>query len=145
MGIRTLNRRTARAPAHADRPEPPTPPQAPALAPDASTARIPAQLIGTVRRTMTAARRHLIRRLRAWTELARSYAALALTLIPRCRPHRRVTIFEASTGTSTPEAAGTATGTATGTDNVTAPPAGSVPARYHPSPYCQGPGRDATA
>ncbi|MEU6543452.1 hypothetical protein [Streptomyces sp. NPDC046859] len=143
MGIRTLNRRTARAPAHADRPPPPTPPQAPALAPDASTARIPAELIGTVRRTVTAARRRLIRRLRAWTELARSYAAMARTLIPRCRPHHGVTVFEASTGTGTPEAAGTATGT--GTDDVTAPPAGSVPARHHPSPHCQGPGPDATA
>ncbi|CAM5341898.1 MULTISPECIES: hypothetical protein [Streptomyces] len=119
MGIHTLNRRTARAPADTDTdwPLPPTPPQGPALAPTASTARIPAELIGTARRTLTAVRRRLTRRLRDWTELARSYWALALTLIP----------------------------TAPGKDEVTAPPAGSVPARHHPSPYCQGPGPDATA
>ncbi|MBQ1001397.1 hypothetical protein [Streptomyces sp. RK62] len=117
MGIHTLNRRTAPAAAPADWPLPPTPPRRPALAPTASNARIPTELIGTVRRTMTAVRRRLTRRLRDWTELARSYVALALTLIPA----------------------------APGTADVTAPPAGSAPARHHPSPYCQGPGPDATA
>ncbi|MFB8757224.1 hypothetical protein [Streptomyces nigra] len=118
MGIHTLNRRTAPgAAAPTDWPLPPTPPQGRALAPTASTARIPTELVGTVRRTLTAVRRRLTRRLRDWAELARSYWALALTLIP----------------------------SASGKGTVTAPPAGSVPARHHPSPYCQGPGPDATA
>ncbi|MGV9640124.1 hypothetical protein [Streptomyces sp. NPDC003514] len=130
MGIHTLNRRTAPAPADTtDWPLPPAPPQNRALAPTASTARIPTELAGTLRRTLTAVRRRLTRRLRDWTELARSYWALALTLLPT----------QPGQGTDK----GTAKDTAQGT--VTAPPVGSVPARHHPSPYCQGPGPDATA
>ncbi|WP_341845902.1 hypothetical protein [Streptomyces incarnatus] len=109
MGIRTLHRRTpevdirAWADAASARAVPVSP--VPALAADASTARIPADLSATVRR----AARNLRHRLagltapvehapdwRQWADLARGYLALALTALPRPRPRRTLTVFVAS-------------------------------------------------
>jgi hypothetical protein len=86
----------------------------PALAADASTARIPAYPATTVRRAVAGLRRTLAgRTLRAghapdwhpWADLARGYLALALTLMPRSRPRPTLTIFVASV-TERPAAAG---------------------------------------
>lgn len=72
----------------------------PPFAADASTARIPADLATTVRRTVADLRRRLAARTRrapdwrAWPDLARGYLALLLTLIPRTRPRRTLTVFE---------------------------------------------------
>ncbi|MFG2118661.1 hypothetical protein [Streptomyces sp. NPDC048710] len=107
MGIRMLHRRTpeaqGRTPAPADtasdRATPASP--VPALAADASTARIPADLATTVRRAAVDLRRRLAARTRhapdwrAWPDLARGYLALLLTLIPRARPRRTLTVFVA--------------------------------------------------
>ncbi|MGW7824615.1 hypothetical protein ACWGLF_42635 [Streptomyces puniciscabiei] len=109
MGIRTLHRRTpeadirAWADAASARAVPVSP--VPALAADASTARIPTDLSATVRR----AARNLRHRLagltapvehapdwRQWADLARGYLALALTALPRPRPRRTLTVFVAS-------------------------------------------------
>lgn len=109
MGIRMLHRRTPEAyiRAWADTASAQAMPASPvpALAADASTARIPADLTATVRRAAT----HLRHRLagltapvdrapdwRQWADLARGYLALALTAIPRPRPRRTLTVFVAS-------------------------------------------------
>ncbi|MDO0915740.1 hypothetical protein QQM39_34430 [Streptomyces sp. DT2A-34] len=136
MGIRTLHRRTAPAPAQANAEKAPSEaqPSLPPFAPGASTARIPADLMSTLRNTATIARRGLAHRAQGWAELTRSYLALALTLLPRSRPAGTVTVFIAPVGT------------------LTEPPDGSAPYRPHPHPRCQGqdqgqdqgPGPDAT-
>ncbi|MFE5888621.1 hypothetical protein ACFQ6E_06775 [Streptomyces sp. NPDC056462] len=117
MGIRTLNRRTSPAPANANTEDAPTArPTVPLFAPGASTARIPADLMGALRHRATT---------------LRGYLALARTALPRRRPGRSgrtVTVFVATA------------------DTVTEPPDGSAPDRPHPHPHpnCQGPGPDAT-
>ncbi|MET9831439.1 hypothetical protein ABZ078_19525 [Streptomyces sp. NPDC006385] len=128
MGIRTLHRRTAPAPANVNTEGVPSTarPSAPPFATGASTARIPADLMSTLRRTATTLRRRLGNRTQGWAELTRGYLALARTLLPRSRPVRTVTVFVA---TANP---------------VSEPPDGSAPYRPHQYPHCQGPGPDAT-
>ncbi|MFE7977587.1 hypothetical protein [Streptomyces shenzhenensis] len=134
MGIRMLHRRTAQAwiTARADTAAAPSmpPPQVPALAADASTARIPTAPATTVRKAVTDLGRRLgghtprpdpTPRWHHWTELARSYLALFLTLLPRPRPPRTITVFVAT---------------------VTERPAGSAPPR--PLRNRREPGPDAT-
>ncbi|MFF7975413.1 hypothetical protein [Streptomyces sp. NPDC007905] len=105
MGIRTLHRRTAQGtPVRADTASVQATPASPvpALAVDASTARIPADLAATVRRAVADLRRRLAAAprpapdWRARADLARGYLALLLTLIPRARPRRTLTVFVAS-------------------------------------------------
>ena len=111
MGIRMLHRRTPEArdgtPVRADpasaqaTPASPVPP----LAADASTARIPADLATTARRAAADLRHRLAARAartdgaapdwRVRADLARGYLALLLTLIPRARPRRTLTVFVA--------------------------------------------------
>ncbi len=113
MGIRMLHRRTPEAvtrvwadTASGEAQALPASP-VPALAAGASTARIPADPATTVRRAARNARRGLKDRAnrtgaaarahdwRQWTDLARGYLALTLTLIPRSRPRPTLTVFVA--------------------------------------------------
>ncbi|MEW2619697.1 hypothetical protein [Streptomyces sp. NPDC048106] len=115
MGIRMLHRRTPEAVTRvwADTASAQALPASPvpALAADASTARIPADPATTVRRAARNLRRRLtdraaltgtaVRAGRApdwhqWSDLARGYLALALTLVPRSRPRPTLTVFVAS-------------------------------------------------
>ncbi|MFF7471471.1 hypothetical protein [Streptomyces sp. NPDC008092] len=104
MGIRMVHRRTpqSRPPAKARSAsasaQVTASPSAPALAAGASTARIPADLAVTVRRSATRLRRRLRARpgLRQWFDLARSYLALLLTALPGPRRPRTMTVFVAS-------------------------------------------------
>ncbi|MFF3463016.1 hypothetical protein ACWCQN_10130 [Streptomyces sp. NPDC001984] len=134
MGIRMLHHRTAQArtTAPADTAAAPSlsSPLVPALAADASTARIPTDPATTVRTTMAGLGRRLTghvtrpglaRAYRHWAELGRSYLALLLTLVPRSRPQRTITVF---------------------TVTLTERPDGS--ARPRPGRYGQGPGPGAT-
>ncbi|MFF0836539.1 MULTISPECIES: hypothetical protein [unclassified Streptomyces] len=108
MGIRTLHRRTpeflggtraeagsASGPAAAASP-------VPALAPGASTARIPADRAAAARRAVAGVLRRPAARIRraahrrAWADLARAYLALLLTAVPRTRPRPTLTVFVAS-------------------------------------------------
>ncbi|WP_225831380.1 hypothetical protein [Streptomyces sp. NK08204] len=108
MGIRMLHRRSPEAgtPDRADTASAPVPPHTPvpALAADASTARIPADLAATVRRAASDLGHRLAGRAvragdapdwRQWADLARSYLALALTLVPRTRTRPKLTVFVA--------------------------------------------------
>ncbi len=109
MGIRMLHRRTPEAVTRAwavtasAQAMPASP--VPALAADASTARIPADPAMTVRRAANRVRRGLAgltaRRghapdWRQWADLTRGYLALALTALPRSRPRPTLTVFVAS-------------------------------------------------
>ncbi|OIK25695.1 hypothetical protein VT52_020830 [Streptomyces malaysiense] len=79
----------------------------PALAADASTARIPADPATSVRRAARNVRRGLKDRTartgaagrapdwRQWADLARGYLALTLALVPRSRPRPTLTVFVA--------------------------------------------------
>ncbi|MDQ0990299.1 hypothetical protein [Streptomyces sp. V3I7] len=109
MGIRMLHRRTAHpwTTAWADAAAAPSmrPPLVLALAADASTARIPTDLAAVMRTAVTDLRRRFRRRLRRpgpaaawrqWADLLRGYLALLLTLLPRPRPSRTVTVFVAT-------------------------------------------------
>ncbi|MEV6837341.1 hypothetical protein AB0N17_23045 [Streptomyces sp. NPDC051133] len=109
MGIRTLHRRTPEADtrAWADTASAQALPASPvpALAADASTARIPADVTDTVRRAAKDLRRTLAGQTTRtgrtpgwcqWADLARGYLALALTLLPSARPRPTLTIFVAS-------------------------------------------------
>ncbi|MEU2225732.1 hypothetical protein [Streptomyces sp. NPDC018347] len=106
MGIRTLHRRTPVAVAGlwADAASAQAVPAAPvpALAPDASTARIPADPAMTFRGATSGLRHRLAGRparvpdWRQWADLARGYLALTLTLVPRSRPRHELTVFVAS-------------------------------------------------
>ncbi|MGW4567792.1 hypothetical protein ACWEN3_37240 [Streptomyces sp. NPDC004561] len=109
MGIRTLHRRTpeavTRAWADTASAQVMTASPVPALAADASTARIPADLATTVRRVAAHVRRRLADRTtrtghapdrHQWADLARGYLALAFTVLPRSRPRRTLTVFVAS-------------------------------------------------
>ncbi|MFE4668643.1 hypothetical protein ACFRI7_23310 [Streptomyces sp. NPDC056716] len=99
MGIRMLHRRPA--------PAMPLPP-VPVFAADASTARLALGPAEALRHTAKALRRRLTpakepvparpgdppgRRL--WTDLTRGYVALLLTLLPRTRRPRTLTVFTA--------------------------------------------------
>ncbi|WP_330340674.1 hypothetical protein [Streptomyces sp. NBC_00557] len=109
MGIRMLHRRTPeadiRAWADTASAQAMLASPVPALAADASTARIPADLTGTVRRA-AAGLRHRLTGLtahadhapdwRQWADLARGYLALALAALPRPRPRHTLTVFVAS-------------------------------------------------
>ncbi|MFF4844543.1 hypothetical protein [Streptomyces collinus] len=105
MGIRTLHRLTAEGPparVHStSAPAAPVSP-VPALAAGASTARIPADPAATLRRAVADLRRRpaagtrLAPVWRARADLARAYLALLLTLVPRARPRRTLTVFVAT-------------------------------------------------
>ncbi|MFJ9149035.1 hypothetical protein ACIRP7_13380 [Streptomyces sp. NPDC102270] len=115
MGIRMLHRRAGpgrtQAQAHADRAPSGRRSPVPAHATAASTARIPFDLVTLLRRTRGRVRlttlRHAATELRhrvdrrerdaaLWAELALSYLALALTLLPRSRPMPPMTVFIAA-------------------------------------------------
>ncbi|EDY55142.1 MULTISPECIES: hypothetical protein [Streptomyces] len=123
MGIRMLHRRAApgrtQAPVYAGK-VPSVRPPVPAHAAAASTARIPFDLATLLRRARARAAgprvpvrvgrslrraaaelRHRIGRrdrdaVELWAELALSYLALALTLLPRSRPMPTMTVFIAA-------------------------------------------------
>ncbi|MGA5333389.1 hypothetical protein ACWDU0_24445 [Streptomyces cellulosae] len=118
MGIRMLHRRAAPPRADADGPTTQAFPPVPVYAAAASTARIPGGLTAAVRDTAV----RLGRRVtdspwrtgrapaapgagagtppwRLWAELARAYLTLVLTLLPRPRPVRTVTVFVAASET----------------------------------------------
>ncbi len=111
MGIRMLHHRTTPARASTDGPARVPLLPVPALAPDASTGRIPATLTTALRRTATGLRRRLARRdpetvtpretpaWRLWADLARGYLSLALSRVPRPRPARTFTVFVATADT----------------------------------------------
>ncbi|MEV0690623.1 hypothetical protein [Streptomyces sp. NPDC050388] len=110
MGIRMLHRRAGPPPTDADGPTLEAFSPVPVFAATASTARTPAPLTTALRR---AGRRCTGRGAtavppapppgvgepppwRVWAELTRGYLALALTLLPRPRPVRTVTVFVAA-------------------------------------------------
>ena len=107
MGIRMLHRRAAPPRSGADGPRPEASCSVPVFAAAASTARFPTPFT-TVLRSAVTGRQWLPGRAdgaraglpalpwRLWAELARSYVALALTLLPRPRPVRTVTVFVAA-------------------------------------------------
>ncbi|CAL9412667.1 hypothetical protein ACIRP5_14775 [Streptomyces sp. NPDC101221] len=109
MGIRMLHHRTTPARARTDGPARVPLLPVPVFAPGASTGRTPATLRTVLHRTSKDLRRRLAPRApgaavphrtpawRLWADLARGYLALALTLLPRPRPARTVTVFVAST------------------------------------------------
>ncbi|GGV67525.1 hypothetical protein GCM10010294_22210 [Streptomyces griseoloalbus] len=126
MGIRMLHRRAAPPRAGADGPIPKAFPPVPVFAVAASTARTPATLATALRhatadigrritdgrwrtdRASTAVLPGLPGRpglpgepppWRLWAELARAYLTLVLTLLPRRRPVRTVTVFVAASDT----------------------------------------------
>ncbi|MFH0520172.1 hypothetical protein ACHBTE_23735 [Streptomyces sp. M41] len=144
MGIRTLHRRTAPAPANVNTAGAPSAarPSAPPFAPGASTARIPARipadLLSTLHRKTATLRRRLANRTQGWTEAGRGYLARARTLLPGSRPTRTITVFVAAPAILSAPPSGTAPGT------LSAPPGGSAPDRPHRHPHCEGPGPDAT-
>ncbi|WP_406728078.1 hypothetical protein WJ438_30505 [Streptomyces sp. GD-15H] len=110
MGIRMPHRRAAPPPTDADGPTLEAFPPVPVFAAAASTARTPAPLTTALRRagrwcTGRAATAALPAPFpgagepppwRLWAELTRSYLALVLTLLPRPRPVRTVTVFVAA-------------------------------------------------
>lgn len=102
MGIRMVHRRTpqSRPPAKARSAaaQATTDSSGPAVAADASSARIPSDLTVAVRRAVTRLRWRLRARpgLRQWLDLARSYLALLLTALPGPRRPRTMTVFVAS-------------------------------------------------
>ncbi|MFJ3230387.1 hypothetical protein [Streptomyces sp. NPDC086787] len=97
MGIRMLHRRAAQArttpQADAAAPTPMPSSRIPALAADASTARIPADRTAAVRKRATRLRHRFAGR--QWADLCRGYLALLLALLPKPRPPRRMTVFVA--------------------------------------------------
>ncbi|MGW5199734.1 hypothetical protein [Streptomyces spiralis] len=100
MGIRMLNHRPAVSPTTVGAaPAAPSPP-VPALAADASTARIPTDLAAAVRRAVTELRRRAVpgepRSWRLWADLTRGYVALLLARLPQPAPARTVTVFVAT-------------------------------------------------
>ncbi|CAM5347103.1 hypothetical protein SALBM217S_01634 [Streptomyces griseoloalbus] len=118
MGIRMLHRRAAPPRADADGPTTQAFPPVPVFAAAASTARVPRRPHGRPpRHRRTARRRATDGPWRAgrtpaapdtgtgrppwllWAELARAYLTLVLTLLPRPRPVRTVTVFVAASET----------------------------------------------
>ncbi|MEU1255351.1 hypothetical protein ACWHLZ_42165 [Streptomyces chartreusis] len=116
MGIRTLHRRTAPAPANVDSQDTPStkPPKVPFFAADASTARIPADLIAPLRRTA------------ATVATLRARLALTRTALARWRPLRTVKLFVATARALSEQLDG------------------SAPAPPHRHPHCPGAEPDAT-
>jgi hypothetical protein len=111
MGIRTLHRHTAPAQATTDATTPTPPPSVPPFAATASTARIPTDLVTTLRNRAAALRQGLTSR--AWrlrVDQARSYLALLLTAVPRARQVRTVTVFIATAAAVTDRLDGSAPG-----------------------------------
>ncbi|MET4659033.1 hypothetical protein ABID80_002748 [Streptomyces sp. PvP037] len=107
MGIRMLHRSAAPPRTGTDGPTPGASEPVPVFAAAASTARIPATLATALRsatanlgRRVTgpapAARRDEQPPWRLWAELTRAYLTLVLTLLPRPRPVRTVTVFVAA-------------------------------------------------
>ncbi|MER7562622.1 hypothetical protein ABTZ93_06590 [Streptomyces sp. NPDC097941] len=106
MGIRMLHRRAGpgrtQAQAHADRAPSGRRSPVPVHATAASTARIPFDLATLLRRTRGRVRLTTLRHAATerdaalWAELALSYLALALTLLPRSRPMPTMTVFIAA-------------------------------------------------
>ncbi|WP_437020516.1 hypothetical protein [Streptomyces sp. enrichment culture] len=108
-------------------------PPVPVLAPGASTARLPGTLATALRRAAAGLRRGPAHRApaaagagdspawRVWAELARSYLALALTLLPRPRRAPAFTVFVATA------------------DPVSARASGPAPYRDRPAPSDPGP------
>lgn len=113
MGIRMLHRRAAPPRADADGPTLKAFPPVPVFAAAASTARIPTTLATALRhataelgRRITDGRRRGDRTptggqppWRLWAELARAYLTLVVSLLPRPRPVRTVTVFVAASET----------------------------------------------
>ncbi|GHE78029.1 hypothetical protein GCM10018789_00610 [Streptomyces werraensis] len=112
MGIRMLHRRAAPPRADADGPTTQAFPPVPVFAAAASTARIPGGLTAAFRDTAVRLGRWRTGRTpaapaagtgrppwRLWAELARAYLTLVLTLLPRPRPVRTVTVFVAASET----------------------------------------------
>ncbi|CAM5345726.1 hypothetical protein SALBM217S_05813 [Streptomyces griseoloalbus] len=118
MGIRMLHRRAAPPRADADGPTTQAFPPVPVFAAAASTARVPGGLTAALRRTAARLGRRVTdgpwRAGRTpaapdtgtgrppwllWAELARAYLTLVLTLLPRPRPVRTVTVFVAASET----------------------------------------------
>ncbi|GHH94852.1 hypothetical protein GCM10017779_53090 [Streptomyces capillispiralis] len=134
MGIRMLHRRAAPPRAGADGPTPEAFPPVPVFAAAASTARVPVTPATALRqatadlgrriadgrwrtgRASTAVLPALPGRpglpgeppWRLWAELARAYLTLVLTLLPRPRPVRTVTVFVAASDTLTVRSYGSA-------------------------------------
>lgn len=104
MGIRMLHRRTAparrQAQAYAVQAPFSSRLPVPAHAAGASTARIPVNLVTQLRRRFARRDRDVVPEepsvQRLWGELALSYLALALTLLPRSRPVPTMTVFVAT-------------------------------------------------
>ncbi|MFF0463675.1 hypothetical protein [Streptomyces mexicanus] len=100
MGIRMLNHRPAVSRAAVGAAPAASPSPVPALAADASTARIPADLPAVLRRAASGLSRRLTpgeqRPWRLWADLARGYVALALARLPRPAPTHTVTVFVAA-------------------------------------------------
>ncbi|MFI0502214.1 hypothetical protein ACH3WN_05020 [Streptomyces albogriseolus] len=119
MGIRMLHRRAATPRADADGPTAQAFPPVPVFAAAASTARVPGGLTAAFRGAAARlGRRRVIDNRwrtgrtpaapgagtdqpswRLWAELARAYLTLVLTLLPRPRPVRTVTVFVAASET----------------------------------------------
>ncbi|MEV8592008.1 hypothetical protein [Streptomyces sp. NPDC052012] len=105
MGIRMLHRRAAPPRSGVGGPRPEASGSVPVFADAASTARIPTPLATTLRHAL-AGRQWTLGRAggtgaptipwRLWAELARGYLTLVLTLLPRPRPVRTVTVFVAA-------------------------------------------------
>ncbi|MFD3585167.1 hypothetical protein [Streptomyces sp. NPDC058683] len=102
MGIRMLHGRTPQtrppAKARSAAAQVTAASSAPAMAPGASSARIPTDLALTVRKAVARLRRRLRTRPapRQWLDLARSYLALVLGALPGPRRPRTMTVFVAT-------------------------------------------------
>ncbi|MEU9383893.1 hypothetical protein AB0D38_24200 [Streptomyces sp. NPDC048279] len=102
MGIRMLHGRTPQtrppAKARSAAAQVTAVPSAPAMAPGASSARIPTDLVLTVRKAVARLRRRLRTRPRPrqWLDLVRSYLALLLSALPGPRRPRTMTVFVAT-------------------------------------------------
>lgn len=111
MGIRMLHRTAGPPPrAGADGPGPEAHPSVPVFATAASTARIPVTLATALRRATTGLGRRIAGTVRPattalpdgplpwrqWAEAARGCLTLVLTLLPRPRPVRTITVFVAA-------------------------------------------------
>ena len=111
MGIRMLHGRTPQirppAKARSAAAQVASAPSAPAMAPGASSARIPTDLAVTVRKAITRLRRRLRTRPdpRQLLGLARGYLALLLSALPGTRRPRTMTVFVA-TLTARPKGSG---------------------------------------
>ncbi|MEU5085786.1 hypothetical protein [Streptomyces sp. NPDC021356] len=103
MGIRMLNHRPAVSHTAVGAAPAAPPPPVPALAADASTARIPTDFAVTLRRATRDLRRRLTPGARhpwpLWADVTRGYLALFLARLPHPVPARTVTVFVAAATT----------------------------------------------